>query len=315
MKKVDRRSALKIGFAAASAAVVQPAAAQTTDALTGKDTSPWPGVVVRTYGCIRAQEPAAVLNLNEEETMRLKDKVAIVTGAAHGMGEAEARLFAQEGAKVVVADVLGEQAEAIAADIRADGGEAIAATIDVTSEPAWLALIEKTVARYGRLDILVNNAGISGSSVGDPDGLEGWHRIIAVNQTSVFLGTKRAAEQMSKTGGGSIVNISSIMGFVGGASGHPAYSASKGAVRIYTKSAAVRYGPLGVRVNSVHPGYMPPMLNATNANERADKIALTPLRRLGEPIEVAYGVLFLASDEASFVTGTELVIDGGYIAQ
>ena len=146
--------------------------------------------------------------------------------------------------------------------------EAIAATIDVTSEPDWLALIGKTVATYGRLDILVNNAGISGSSVGDPDGLEGWDRIIAVNQTSVFLGTKLAAEQMAKTGGGSIVNISSIMGFVGGASGHPAYSASKGAVRIYTKSAAVRYGPMGVRVNSVHPGYMPPMLNATNA-ERA----------------------------------------------
>jgi NAD(P)-dependent dehydrogenase (short-subunit alcohol dehydrogenase family) len=154
--------------------------------------------------------------------MRLEDKVAIVTGAAHGMGEAEARLFAQEGAKVVVADVLGEQAEAVAADIRAGGGEAIAATIDVTSEPAWVALIEKTVACYGRLDILVNNAGISGSSVGDPDGLEGWRRIIAVNQTSVFLGTKLAAEQMAKTGGGSIVNISSIMGFVGGASGHPA---------------------------------------------------------------------------------------------
>ena len=167
----------------------------------------------------------------------------------------------------------------------------------------------------GRLDILVNNAGISGSSVGDPDGLEGWERVIAVNQTSVFLGTKLAAAQMAKTGGGSIVNISSILGFVGGASGHPAYSASKGAVRIYTKSAAVRCGPLGIRVNSVHPGYMPPMLNATNANERADKIALTPLGRLGKPIEVAYGVLFLASDEASFVTGAELVMDGGYIAQ
>jgi NAD(P)-dependent dehydrogenase (short-subunit alcohol dehydrogenase family) len=247
--------------------------------------------------------------------MRLEDKIAIVTGAAHGMGEAEARLFAREGAKVVVADVLGEQAEAVAADIRAGGGEATAATIDVTSEPAWVALIEKTVARYGRLDILVNNAGISGSSVGDPDRLEGWHRIIAVNQTSVFLGTKLAAEQMAKTGGGSIVNISSIMGFVGGAGGHPAYGASKGAVRIYTKSAAVRYGPLGIRVNSVHPGYMPPMLNATNANERADLFALSALRRLGESIEVAYGVLFLASDEASFVTGTELVIDGGYIAQ
>jgi NAD(P)-dependent dehydrogenase (short-subunit alcohol dehydrogenase family) len=247
--------------------------------------------------------------------MRLDGKVAIVTGAAHGMGEAEARLFAMEGAKVVVADVLGNEAEAVAADIRASGGTAIAATIDVTREPEWVALIAKTLASYGRIDILVNNAGISGSSVGDPDGLEGWQRVIAVNQTSVFLGTKLAAEQMAKTGGGSIVNISSIMGFVGGASGHPAYGASKGAVRIYTKSAAVRYGPLGVRVNSVHPGYMPPMLNATNANERGEKIAATPLRRLGEPIEVAYGVLFLASDEASFVTGTELVIDGGYIAQ
>ena len=247
--------------------------------------------------------------------MRLDGKVAIVTGAAHGMGEAEARLFAKEGAKVVVADVLGKEAEAVAADIRASGGNAIAATIDVTSEPEWMALIAKTLASYGRIDILVNNAGISGSSVGDPDGLEGWQRVIAVNQTSVFLGTKLAAEQMAKTGGGSIVNISSIMGFVGGSSGHPAYSASKGAVRIYTKSAAVRYGPLGVRVNSVHPGYMPPMLNATNANERGEKIAATPLRRLGEPIEVAYGVLFLASDEASFVTGTKLVIDGGYIAQ
>jgi NAD(P)-dependent dehydrogenase (short-subunit alcohol dehydrogenase family) len=247
--------------------------------------------------------------------MRLKDKVAIVTGAAHGMGEAEARLFAKQGARVVVADILQEQAEVVAAEIRASGGDAIAAGIDVTSEPDWLALIGKTVETYGRLDILVNNAGISGSSVGNPDGLAGWDRIIAVNQTSVFLGTKLAAEQMAKTGGGSIVNISSIMGFVGGASGHPAYHASKGAVRIYSKAAAVRYGPKGVRVNTVHPGYMPPMLNATNAGERADKIAATPLRRLGEPIEVAYGVLFLASDEASFVTGTELVIDGGYIAQ
>src|SRR5580704_4488292 len=233
--------------------------------------------------------------------MRLKDKVAIVTGAAHGMGEAEARLFAKEGAKVMAADILGGEAERVAADIRTAGGEASAAKLDVTSEPQWKALIQKTLQTYGRLDILVNNAGISGSSVGDPDGLAGWDRIIAVNQTSVFLGTKLAAEEMTKTGGG--------------AGGHPAYCASKGAVRIYSKAAAVRYGPLGIRVNTVHPGYMPPMLNATNAGERDDKIALTPLRRLGQPIEVAYGVLFLASDEASFVTGTELVTDGGYIAQ
>src|SRR5947208_4193160 len=247
--------------------------------------------------------------------MRLKDKVAIVTGAGHGMGEAEARLFAKEGARVVVSDILESDAERVAVNIRSAGGEATAAKIDVTSEPEWVALLGKTVATYGRLDILVNNAGISGSSVGDPNGLDGWNRIIAVNQTSVFLGTKLAAEQMAKTGGGAIVNISSIMGFVGGASGHPAYCASKGAVRIYSKAAAVRYGPLGIRVNTVHPGYLPPMLNATNAGEHDDKIALTPLRRLGKPIQVAYGVLFLASDEASFITGTELVIDGGFIAQ
>jgi NAD(P)-dependent dehydrogenase (short-subunit alcohol dehydrogenase family) len=247
--------------------------------------------------------------------MRLKDKIAIVTGGAHGMGEAEARLFASEGARIVVADILESDAETVAAGIRAGGGEAMAAAIDVTSEAAWVDLIARTVARHGRLDILVNNAGISGSSVGDPDGLAGWERVIAVNQTSVFLGTKLAAAAMARTGGGSIVNISSIMGFVGSADGHPAYNASKGAVRIYSKAAAVRYGPQNVRVNTVHPGYMPPMLNATNAAGRAGKIGATPLRRLGEPIEVAYGVLFLASDEASFVTGAELVIDGGYIAQ
>ena len=247
--------------------------------------------------------------------MRLKDKVAIITGAAHGMGEAEAQLFAAEGAKVIVADILADEAARVAATIIDGRGAAISAKIDVTNEAEWKSLIDKTLTAYGRLDVLVNNAGISGSSVGDPDGLDGWHRIIAVNQTSVFLGTRLAAEQMAKTGGGSIVNISSIMGFVGGAGGHPAYHASKGAVRIYSKAAALRYGPSGVRVNTVHPGYMPPMLNATNAAERDDKIALTPLRRIGKPIEVAYGVLFLASDEASFVTGAELVIDGGFIAQ
>ena len=247
--------------------------------------------------------------------MRLRGKVAIVTGGTHGMGEAEARLFADEGAKVVVADILAADAETVAAAIRAGGGTAISAKIDVTGVADWKSLVDETLTAYGRLDILVNNAGISGSSVGDPDGVEGWHRIIAVNQTSVFLGTRLAAEQMAKTGGGSIVNISSIMGFVGTTSGHPAYHASKGAVRIYSKAAAVRYGPSGVKVNTVHPGYMPPMLNATNAGERNDKIAVTPLRRIGKPIEVAYGVLFLASDEASFITGTELVIDGGFIAQ
>jgi NAD(P)-dependent dehydrogenase (short-subunit alcohol dehydrogenase family) len=247
--------------------------------------------------------------------MRLKDKVAIVTGGAHGMGEAEVRLFAKEGAAVVIADVLAAEGEALAADINAGQGRARFIQTDVTSETDWQRLISETIASYGRLDILVNNAGISGSSVGDHDDLNGWIKLQTVNSTSVFLGTKLAAAAMTPNGRGSIVNISSIMGFVGGADGHPGYSASKGAVRLYTKAAAAKYGPSGIRVNSVHPGYMPPMLNATNAAGRASKIEATPLRRLGEPIEVAYGVLFLASDEASFVTGTELVIDGGYIAQ
>jgi len=247
--------------------------------------------------------------------MRVKDKVAIVTGGAHGMGEAEARLFAREGAAVVIADVLATEGEAVAADINGGQGRARFIRTDVTSEADWQHLIAETIATYGRLDILVNNAGISASAVGDPDGLEGWQKLLAVNSTSVFLGTKLAAAAMIPNGRGSIVNISSIMGFVGSANDHPGYAASKGAVRLYTKAAAAKYGPSGVRVNSVHPGYMPPMLNATNAAGRASKIAVTPLRRLGEPIEVAYGVLFLASDEASFVTGTELVIDGGYIAQ
>ena len=247
--------------------------------------------------------------------MRLKDKVAIVTGGAHGMGEAEVRLFAEHGAAVVIADVLDEAGHAVAADINAGQGRARFIRTDVTSEADWARLIAETLTSYGRLDILVNNAGISGSAVGDPDALEGWHKIMAVNATSVFLGTKHAAPVMAAAGRGSIVNISSIMGFVGSADSHPGYAASKGAVRIYTKAAAAKYGPSGVRVNSVHPGYMPPMLNATNASTRASKIEATPLRRLGEPIDVAYGVLFLASDEASFVTGTELVVDGGYIAQ
>jgi len=247
--------------------------------------------------------------------MRLAGKVAIVTGAAHGMGEAEARLFAREGAKIIVADVLEKDGEAVAASIRETKADAMFMKLDVTSEENWEGVIAKTIASYGRLDILVNNAGISGSSVGDHDDLAGWKKLLDINATGVFLGTKLAAAEMIKTGGGSIVNISSIMGFVASADGHPGYSAAKGAVRLYTKSAAVKYGPQGVRVNSVHPGYMPPMLNATNQNIRSTKIDATPLRRLGEPIEVANGVLFLASDEASFITGTELVIDGGYIAQ
>jgi NAD(P)-dependent dehydrogenase (short-subunit alcohol dehydrogenase family) len=246
----------------------------------------------------------------------LGGKIAIVTGASRGIGAAIARELAGQGAVVTL---VGRDEAALASEcaaITAAGGAAPFSVSRDLREPSAPADVTAAVlARFGRLDILVNNAGISGSAVGDPLSLEGWNRLMAVNATGTFLGTSLAAQEMAKAGRGSIVNISSIMGFIGGAEGHPGYSASKGAVRLLTKSAAVRWGPQGVRVNSVHPGYLPAMLGGTNAGTRAAKIPQTPLRRLGEPLDVAYGVLFLASDEASFITGTELVIDGGYIAQ
>jgi NAD(P)-dependent dehydrogenase (short-subunit alcohol dehydrogenase family) len=249
--------------------------------------------------------------------MRLAGKVAIISGGASGMGAEEARLFAREGARVVVADVLDQDGQQVAAEIAAAGGEALFVHTDVTSEMDWNQAIGATISRFGRLDILVNNAGVSSSSETDPLDSDGWRRIMEVNATGVFLGTKSAIPTMREAGGGAIVNISSIMGFVGGEGGHPAYHASKGAVRIFTKAMAVRYGPHGIRVNSVHPGFLPPMRSSRPRNAAAmqEVIEQTPLRRTGEPIEVAYGVLFLASDEASFITGTELVIDGGYIAR
>ena len=233
------------------------------------------------------------------------------------MGAEEARLFAREGAKVVIADILDEEGKRTEELIAGAAGDVFYIHHDVTSEASWQGLIGETVSRHGRLDILVNNAGISSGSQGDPLDTDGWLRIMDVNATGVFLGSKHAVLQMQKNGGGSIVNISSIMGFVGGEGGHPAYHASKGAVRIFTKAMAVRYGPEGIRVNSVHPGFMPPMRSNQSVDSamRDEQIKLTPLRRTGETIEVAYGVLFLASDEASFVTGTELVIDGGFIAR
>ena len=249
--------------------------------------------------------------------MRLEGKTAIITGAASGMGAEEARLFAREGANVVVADVTDDDGQAVARQIEDSGGEAIYVHADVTSLDSWDNLVQATIDRYGGVDVLVNNAGISSGSFDDPLDPDGWTRIMDVNSTGVYLGTRAVIPVMQEAGGGSIVNISSIMGFVGGEGGHPAYHASKGAVRIFTKATAVRYGPDGIRANSIHPGFMPPMKSARQrpTDNRDDLIRLTPLRRTGETIEVAYGVLFLASDEASFVTGTELVIDGGFIAR
>ena len=251
--------------------------------------------------------------------MRLEGKVALISGAARGMGAVEAKLFASEGAKVVVADVLEEDGKRTEAEIVEAGGEALFVRLDVTIEEDWADAVESTVSRFGRLDILVNNAGISSRSVDDPGSLENWERIMNINSTGVFLGTKHAVPQMLAAGGGSIVNISSIMGLVGGESGHPAYNASKGSVRLLTKATAVRHGKDGIRANSVHPGYMPPMASSIPDEEvrstRQHLIDATPLGREGDRIEVANAVLFLASDEASYITGAELVVDGGFTAK
>ena len=248
---------------------------------------------------------------------RLAGKIAIITGGAAGMGAAEARLFAREGAAVIIADVTDDDGAAVQESIRDAGGDAEFVHTDVTSEADWEALIAGVLERRERLDILVNNAGLSSTSQADPTSTEGWLRIMEVNATGVFLGVKHAAEAMRRSGGGSIVNISSIYGLVGGDSGHPAYHASKAAVRNFTKAMAVRLGTENIRVNSVHPGFMPPMRSSAGMTEEARTRLqrAIPLRRTGEVDEVAWGVLFLASDEASYVTGAELAIDGGFVAR
>jgi len=249
--------------------------------------------------------------------MRLAGKVAIISGAASGMGAEEARLFAREGAKVVVADVLDEDGRAVADEIANAGGESLFVHTDVTSEEDWQRTVAATVERFGRLDVLVNNAGLSSSSVRDPLDSEGWRRIMDVNATGVFLGTKYAIPAMRQAGGGAIVNISSIMGFVGGEGGHPAYHASKGAVRIFSKAAAIQYAPDKIRVNSVHPGFVDTPMTVpghSNPDVARKRIEATPLGRFGTPYDIAAGCLYLASDESSWVTGSELVIDGGVTA-
>jgi NAD(P)-dependent dehydrogenase (short-subunit alcohol dehydrogenase family) len=249
--------------------------------------------------------------------MRLAGKVAIVTGGAHGMGESEALIFAREGATVVVADVDQAAGAQVAGKITGGGGKARFARLDVTREAEWQDVIRSTVAAYGRLDVLVNNAGISGSSDADTTSTESWDAIMGVNAKGVFLGMKHAVPAMRQSGGGAIVNISSISGFVGQDRLHMAYNASKGAVRIMTKSAAVQYACDGIRVNSVHPGFMPPMRTSKISADPAWRqpfLNAVPLRREGRVEEVAHAVLFLASDEASYITGTELVVDGGFLA-
>ncbi len=233
------------------------------------------------------------------------------------MGAEEARLFAREGAKVAIADIREEDARKVEAQIAETGGEAMVVLLDVSKEDQWERSVSAVVARFGKLDILVNNAGISGSGETDHQSTEAWDRLMDINAKSVFLGMKHAIPEMEKAGGGAIVNISSISGFVGQEAVHPGYNASKGAVRLVTKAAAVQHSKSGIRVNSVHPGIMPPMLTSFQRGDanREALVQAVPMGREGQPIEVANAVLFLASDEASYITGTELLVDGGFTAR
>lgn len=239
--------------------------------------------------------------------MRLHGKVALVTGAANGIGRAVAELFVKEGAIVIASDVV------MPGRAYSDGIEAI--RLDVTSERDWASAVEAIVGRHGRLDVLINNAGIIAYEPLHELEMSAWMRMIAVDQTGVFLGMREAVRVMRSQKSGAIVNISSIWGSAAVAGAH-SYHAAKGAVRNMSKNAAMTYVADGIRVNSVHPGFIhTPLTNAQAPDLNEVVIASTPMKRGGKPIEVAYGCLFLASDEASYVTGTELVIDGGYLAQ
>ncbi|MGH8005592.1 MAG: glucose 1-dehydrogenase [Candidatus Binatia bacterium] len=245
---------------------------------------------------------------------RLQGEVALVTGAARGQGEAEARVFAREGAQVVVTDILEEMGQRVARDI---GPQATFVRLDVAREEDWQKAVETAVKTYGKLTVLINNAGIGlAEDRGiEETSLEVWHKTLAVNLTGVFLGMKYAVPQMRKAGCGSIVNISSIAGIVGMGM-LPAYQASKGGVRILTKNAAIQYAKENIRVNSIHPGGVDTEILTPFGEEFKRGIALAhPMQRFAGSEEIAYGALYLASKESSFVTGAELVIDGGFIAQ
>ena len=249
---------------------------------------------------------------------RLAGKVALISGGAKGQGAAETRLFVREGASVVFGDVLDDEGKKVEAEIRAAGGQATYVHLDVTREADWRAAVATAVERYGKLTVLVNNAGILLRARIEDTSEADWDRIMAVNVKGVFLGTKCAIPAMRRAGGGSIVNISSTAGLVGSPQGTAAYTATKGAVRLFTKSTAIQHARDNIRANSVHPGPIATdMIADTMRNEEhwKERLRRLPMGRVGTVDEVAYGVLYLASDEASYVTGSELVIDGGTTAE
>ena len=248
--------------------------------------------------------------------MRLEGKSALVTGAASGMGAATARLFAREGAKVMATDLLESEGQSVIEEIAAAGGTARFERHDISDEADWNRVVAAATGAFGTIDILINNAGVSGS---DPNLLsrEVWDTQMNVNATGTFLGLRTVIPVMQKNGGGSIVNISSISGVTGQTFVHMGYNAAKGALRTMTKAAAVQFAKDGIRVNSVHPGLMPAMRTSklTADPEVRDKmLAAVPMRRAGDIDEVAHANLFLASNEASYITGVELPVDGGFLA-
>ena len=246
---------------------------------------------------------------------RLAGKVALVSGGASGIGAAHLRVFTAEGAKVVAGDVQEEQGRAAVDAVNKSGGEAVFVRLDVTKEADWANAVKEATSRFGKLTTLINNAGVYWPSGVEAETTEGWNKMIAVNQTGVWLGMKTALPMMRQAGGGAIVNISSLYGLIG-SPGSIAYHATKGAVRLMAKSAALEYVKQGIRVNSIHPGMIQTPILGNLTPEDAEAIrAATPMGRMGRPEEIAYGSLYLCSDEAAFVTGAELVIDGGWFAQ
>ena len=252
--------------------------------------------------------------------MRLRGKVAIVTGGASGIGAATCRLFAREGAAVIVADVQEAAGVALASELGAGGSGASFRRLDVAHEADWVAAVEAVLGRHGRLDVLVNDAGVAGPRSRPPVdqvAREDWEWVFSVNATGVLLGMKHAIPAMRLHRAGSIVNVASIYAMIGSPFG-TAYHASKGAVRALTRAAAIQYAPEGIRVNGVYPGFVEsPMTREFHARPgvREERAARTPLGRLAVPEDIAPGILYLASDESSFVTGSELVIDGGVTAR